>query len=82
MKRGVQRSGFYLQKFFGSTLDVFGDSVAVSGAGKQGTKDQEVERALQKLYPGKRVTAHCVDSLLHSRRVSTHRQGEVTPRVH
>src|SRR3954447_9227931 len=54
VERGIQRSGLHLQQVFGRALNVFGDGVAVSWSGKQGAKDEEVERALEQAYAGSR----------------------------
>ena len=59
VERGIKRAGFHLKLVFGGALDVFGDGVAVAGAGEKCTEDQKVERALQK------VEGHYVDSLQH-----------------
>ena len=47
MERRIQRSCLHLQQFFRSLLNVLGNRVTMSGPGKQGAEDQQVERALQ-----------------------------------
>ena len=64
MERRIQRAGLDLQQVFRGPLNVFGDGVAVSGTGQQRAEDEEVERALQQLYTGSRLPAHCVVILL------------------
>jgi len=54
----------YLEDFFRSPLNMFGDRVAVSRPCEQSTKDEKVERALQQLYTGRRLSMHCVGILL------------------
>ena len=63
MERRIQRPGFDLEEVFGCTLNVLGNRVPVSGPGKQGAKDEQVERALQQLKAGGYITTHCVDIL-------------------
>jgi hypothetical protein len=38
-----------LKQIFRSSLNVFGDGVAVGWAGKQGAENEDVKRALEKL---------------------------------
>ena len=47
METRIQRTGLDLEHLFGRPLNVFGDSVAMSGSCKQRAEDEEVERALQ-----------------------------------
>src|SRR5581483_4139914 len=63
MKRRIQRPRLDLEQVFGGPLNVFSDRVPMGGSGKQGSKDQEVERASQKLDMRWRFAPHCVDTL-------------------
>jgi len=63
MERRVQRSCLDLEQVFGCALNVLGNRVAVSGPGKQGAEDEQVDRALQQLNLVGCVTTHCVDIL-------------------
>jgi len=64
MQSRVQGTGLNLEQVFRSSLNMFGDSVAVGGSCKQRTEDEEVESALQQLYTGLRLSMHCVGILL------------------
>ena len=44
---------------------MFGNGMAMSGSWKQGAEDEEVERALQEFYTGRRLSKHCVGILLN-----------------
>ena len=43
---------------------MFGDGVAMGGSCKQRAEDEEVESALQQLYTRRRLSMHCVGTLL------------------
>src|SRR5262249_17560866 len=58
------------EQVFGGALNVLGNRMAVSWPGKQGAKDEEVERALQQPNAGRGITRHCVDILQFLCRVS------------
>jgi hypothetical protein len=64
MESRVQRTGLDLKQVFRGPLNVFGDSVAVSRPSKKSAEDEEIERALQQLYTGRRLSMHCVGILL------------------
>jgi hypothetical protein len=65
MERRVQRAGLDLQEVFRGPLDVPRDCMAMARARQQGSKDEEVERALQEFDPRRRFAGHCVDTLHH-----------------
>src|SRR5262249_32261286 len=58
MQRRVQRPGLDLEQIFRGSLNVFGDEVAVSRAGKKSTENEQVERALEQPNPGAGVRRH------------------------
>src|SRR5262249_36860234 len=64
MESRVQRTGFDLQQLFGSPPDMFRDGVAVRRSQKEGTKDKQVESALENLEARFWFGCHCVDTLL------------------
>jgi hypothetical protein len=63
VKGWVQRPGLHLKKVLGGLLNVLCDGVAMSGSSQQGSKDENVESALQKFDAGW-LAAHCVAILL------------------
>jgi hypothetical protein len=48
MERGIQRSGLNLEDIFRRLLDVFGDGVAMRWSPLQRSKNENVERTLEK----------------------------------
>ena len=51
MERRIQRTLVHLQYFSRNLLDPFRNRPPVHGAGLEGTENQEIERALQKIEP-------------------------------
>ena len=43
---------------------MFGDGVAMRGTTAQRAQDQQTQRALEQFYSGRRLSAHCVETLL------------------
>jgi hypothetical protein len=63
VKRRIQGTGLDLEQIFRRPLNVFGDCVAVSGAGQQGAEDEKVEGTLEK-FDARGLAGHCVGILL------------------
>ena len=86
MERRIQRPGLDLEQVFRGPLNVFGDRVAVGGPCEQSAEDEEVERALQQLDTGRRLsgslcrhsTKFCVECLP---KTGTHRECRVSWRT-